>query len=385
MGAKHRADLTRYTPTCKRRDSYIDAKKFKGQAKIKDREQSITEIPLDYTAAALRTGPIAIAITRFESALIMSGRKATSGSGGTEPDVKRRKLLDAGGPIEDDETARQKMREARVYKRGVEGTPRNYDGFDPDNVADVKSYDAYDYDGESKYNIKPMGYFAKKGDLPMMRWLYVNGADTRDVDVAKFFPMYRAALRGQLDVCKWLFQHGAAGDVKRRTRDYVELFVDQGELPGRSPLSSTFGRSTRRDVSRWLILNGALCKDGDSGDLDIEIMKQDLSREGYDWLAKQRRLLLKWAIDLHRARSSFLLFLSGALSRPKHACSTRQNVSPLRLLAGKSGIFETIGDYVGIVRGREARIIRQLTEMLSKLIAELQVDTDRSGESSSDE
>ena len=361
MGAKHRADLTRYTPTCKRRDSYIDAKKFKGQAKIKDREQSITEIPLDYTAAALRTGPIAIAITRFESALIMSGRKATSGSGGTEPDVKRRKLLDAGGPIEDDETARQKMREARVYKRGVEGTPRNYDGFDPDNVADVKSYDAYDYDGESKYNIKPMGYFAKKGDLPMMRWLYVNGADTRDVDVAKFFPMYRAALRGQLDVCKWLFQHGAAGDVKRRTRDYVELFVDQGELPGRSPLSSTFGRSTRRDVSRWLILNGALCKDDDSGKLDAAIIKQDL---GGTWHGKERKLLLEWATDLHRARSSFLLFLSGALSAPKHAYRTRQSSSPLRILSGKSGALELISDYTGIVNGCEARIIRQLTEMM---------------------
>jgi hypothetical protein len=54
-------------------------------------------------------------------------------------------------------------------------------------------------------------------------------------------------------------------------------------------------------------------------------------------------------------------------------------------MAGKSGIFETIGDYVGIVCGREARIIRQLTEMLPKLIAELQVDTDSSNKSSSDE
>ena len=29
-------------------------------------------------------------------------------------DLKRRRLLDAGGPIEDDETARQKMRDAQV-------------------------------------------------------------------------------------------------------------------------------------------------------------------------------------------------------------------------------------------------------------------------------
>ena len=297
-----------------------------------------------------------------------------------EPGPKRRRLLDAGGPIEDDETARQKMRDATVYERGVDGTGHGtwgeYVGFDPDNVADVKSCRP-----KIKQDITPMGYFAHKGDLPMMRRLYVNGADTRDVDVALCFPMYWATIMARMEVCKWLFAHGAAKDVKRRTRDDATNYSH-----GRSPLHVAFGRSRDlSDLSRWLILNGALCKDGDSGDLDIEIMKQDLSREGYDWLAKQRRLLLKWAIDLHRARSSFLLFLSGALSRPKHACSTRQNVSPLRLLAGKSGIFETIGDYVGIVRGREARIIRQLTEMLSKLIAELQVDTDRSGESSSDE
>ena len=45
------------------------------------------------------------------------------GEGGrVEPDLKRRRLLDAGGPVEDDETARQKMRDAKVYERGVDGT-----------------------------------------------------------------------------------------------------------------------------------------------------------------------------------------------------------------------------------------------------------------------
>ena len=40
-------------------------------------------------------------------------------------------------------------------------------------------------------------------------------------------------------------------------------------------------------------------------------------------------------------------------------------------MGGNPGIFETIGAYVGFVRGREARIIRQLTEMLPNLIQEL--------------
>jgi hypothetical protein len=94
-------------------------------------------------------------------------------------------------------------------------------------------------------------------------------------------------------------------------------------------------------------------------------MKQDL---GASWNVEERKLLLEWAADLHLPRTSFLLFLSGALSRPKHAYSTRRNVSAVRLLAGESGILELIGDFVGVVRGREARIIRQLTEILPNLI-----------------
>ena len=270
-----------------------------------------------------------------------------------EPAPKRRRLLNAGGPVEDDETARQKMRDAKVYEvfqDGVAGTIGMYDGFDPDDVADVKSFMCNCGDWNFDSDVSPMAYFAALGDLPMMRWLYVNGADTRDGDVEYWFPMLMAAFRGHLEVCKWLFAHGAAKDIKRRTSN------------GGSPLSATFTTS-KRDVNRWLILNGALCKDDDSGELDGEIMKCDLYVD-CSWLVKEIELLLEWANDLHRPRTSSLLFLSGALSRPKPTYSTRRNVSPVQLLAGKSGTLELIGDYVGFVRGREARIVRQLTEML---------------------
>ena len=76
--------------------------------------------------------------------------------GGKEPDPKRRRRLDAGGPIEDDETARQKMRDASVYERGVHDEPfPDCVGFDPDNVRDVKS--------TGRDAVKPMGYFARGG------------------------------------------------------------------------------------------------------------------------------------------------------------------------------------------------------------------------------
>jgi hypothetical protein len=277
----------------------------------------------------------------------------------SEPDPKRRRLLDAGGPVEDDETARQKMRNAAVGDL-VDGV-YTATGFDPGKGHGQRKNYTMDY------SLTPMGYFARFGDLPMMRWLYVNGADTRDVDVAVYFPMFVAAMNEHLDVCKWLFDHGAAKDVKRRTHESSSFYPN-----GRSPLYVAFGRSTQRDLSRWLILNGALCKDDDSGDLDNEMMKQVLGTNSrYHPIRFQqlleRKLLLEWANDFHRARVSFLLFLSGALSAPQHAYRTRRSSSPVRILSGKSEILEMIGDYVGFVRGREARIIRQLTELLPDL------------------
>ena len=59
-----------------------------------------------------------------------------------------------------------------------------------------------------------------------------------------------------------------------------------------------------------------------------------------------------------------------------------RRVYPLAAFSGKNGILELIGDYVDIMRGREARIIRQLTELLPGVIEELE---NRRHESSSDD
>jgi hypothetical protein len=322
--------------------------------------------------------------------------------GGKEPELKRRRLLDAGGPIEDDETARQKMRDAKVYQRGVDGTYGEYAGFDPDNVGDSKASNVYDANVRRSNAIKPMGYFAKKGDLPMMRWLYVNGADTRDQDVVNWFPMYQAAMCGHLDVCKWLFQHGAAGDIKRTAPS------------GSNPLSVSFpGSDKPRDLSRWLILRGALCKEGDAGDLDVDLMRSSLN-----WhipFAEERSELLKWAREHYQSRSSFKMFSMGTLSKKTEYSTTKLRDAlmakigtsstvdqilantPLdqhRLLwddmfpqcvpaiAGKSGVLKLIENYVGIMRGREARIIRNLTELLPGVMNDLgDFETDSDGSS----
>ena len=313
--------------------------------------------------------------------------RETAGIGG-EPELKRQRLLDAGGPIEDDETARQKMRDAKVYMSGGNGIT----GFNPDDVER-----RLHFRGDL---ISPMGYFAYEGDLPMMRWLYVNGAHTQDEDVDFYIPMCTAALHGDLEACRWLYEHGASKDIKSRT--YRDT----------SPLSIAFDESEKRELCRWFILNGALCKDDDSGDLDLGLMRKDLNR--FSGSEAERPVLLKWANGRHRIREAFLVFLMGTLPPPEYSPSAMRKLlikrlqseratdqllgalpcdqyqqlwtnlieitCPANRLFGAPGVLEMIGDYVGVVRGREARIIRQLIEILPDLNAELDEDSSSSEE-----
>jgi len=261
------------------------------------------------------------------------------------PPAKRRRLLDAGGPIEDDATARQKMRDAKVYD--AESEERT--GFDPDNVMDAKA-------------MKPMTYFSGEGDLPMMRWLYVNGADaTDDTSNSWKFPMYVAAAYGHKEAVEWLFLHGAASDVVG------------------APFQFLLSREEHRNLVVWLILNGAFCRDDDdSGLLDVEKVTESFGRPSRErskrvtFATKARQHLLEWAVERHGARTSFLTLLNGTLSRPEG------EVSPyLVSLNGKPGILELIADYSGPPLGREARIVRQLAELLPGLYREPEDEEDR--------
>ena len=302
------------------------------------------------------------------------------GGGGDGPDLKRRRLLDAGGPVEDDETARQKMADA---------------GFNPDDVTEFKSI--------GRDAISPMGHFAWFGDLPMMRWLYVNGAGTRDEELTSESPMWEAATSGHLEACKWLFDHGAAEDITRTMPGSADGFAPNATL------ASVFSFLDLNHVTKWLILKGALCND--TGDLDVDRMKTDLNYGDLNRYNEasdvERRELLQWARNLHQSRAAFKVFLMGTLPTPAYTSATvlrrvlSAKISPAaadRILAntppdhyrllwdemfshrvhslaafcGKSDILELIGDFVSLLRGREARIIRQLVEILPRVFETLE-------------
>ena len=275
-----------------------------------------------------------------------------------EPEAKRRRLLDAGGPVEDDETARQKMRDAMVGEVG-KGLVT---GFDPQNVVEVKGLRG------ASFSMTPMGYFSFYGDLPMMRWLFVHGAGVRDLDSEHWFPMY-AAVSGKAimsdglveKLVKWLYLRGAAKDVTRRNASSWSPFA--------------YLLIVKREISciQWLILNGALCQDNDNefGLLDVGKLERSLGRarriqSSREKFANARRDLLQWAVELHQTRTSFLTFLCGTLSRQGRVDP------PLVSLGGSSGIMEPVADYLGVIRGREARIIRQLVELLPSIYRKLE-------------
>jgi hypothetical protein len=181
------------------------------------------------------------------------------------------------------------------------------------------------------------------------------------------------------------------------------------DLSPLSPLSATWRKSYIKRYSllgKWLILKGAFCKDDDSGDLDLERMKRDLF---FFRFIVNRHQFLEWAKRQNQAREAFLAFLMGALPPPDYShlslrhllvqkleseeatdkilgslpssqyhqlwddlLVAEKRARPLSTLSGKSGVLETICDFLGVARGREARILRQLTEVSPKLSKEME-------------
>lgn len=255
--------------------------------------------------------------------------------------------IDAGGAIEDTEIAIQKMKDG---------------GFDLDtDINQEQRMPRFIPDGRYWERLTPMTNFVIKGDLKMCRYLFVNGAKcTRATNATRGnFPLLMAAKKGHIDICKWLYMHGAKEDIQK-----LDLMGGGTPLRSTIPTIRCFYAYTREytkkkiDTSRWLILNGALCCQdyNDSGQIDVVVLKRDLSIES-------RPMFLSWAQDELKIRNNFLFFLYGT--------STSQHKQQHYFFNGnKSGIMENIADYVGIVRGRDLRIIRQLAYILSTLIQE---------------
>ena len=92
------------------------------------------------------------------------GSRFRSGSA-EEPTAKRARTLteaDLGGPIEDEETAKQKLANA---------------GFDPNNIALEKMVESPERDF-TEWSVSPTIHFCAAGDLKMIRYLVSKGIPT---------------------------------------------------------------------------------------------------------------------------------------------------------------------------------------------------------------
>jgi len=277
-----------------------------------------------------------------------------------EPTAKKPRkhtAADLGGPIDDEETARKKMEEA---------------GFNPDEVT-VPKYVYYPY-GFNKIDdlswfVNPMCHFAGRGDLKMCRYLVSKGASTTNKTEAEgddisdeLFPMVAAAKHGRKDVCEWLYKHGAHTDVSRALQPSISRSSPlQCAL---DPETSINGTISFVQTAQWLILHGAMPADGDGNlnehTMNVMLGKTVFSRGRGDFV---RERLLNWAENICFDRDRFFVFLCGTAHIPRFADGA--DARPIDCLSGHEGIRKRIGDFVGVMTGRNLKTVRQIVEPLN--------------------
>ena len=271
-----------------------------------------------------------------------------------EPLSKRQKLGDGNeeaAEMYDEATARMIL-EATVIDDDDDASDSDDDddddelqGFDPDDAALDNVY----YADFGRYEITPMIYFAKIGDVKMCRYLISRGASTTKVVNGTFyFPMYMAAAHDHIDVCKLLYENGAQNDICKKTGYNLTPFC----------IASICGYN---QVVRWLVLNGALCADNNSE--DVEVGRIILHNEG---VVNSCNALVEWAAEVIQSHFALITFLGGALPPEPGEGQCRT----LQCLSGHPGVRKHIADFVGIkiTRRKHLRILQSLVEVLPPYI-----------------
>ena len=326
-------------------------------------------------------------------------------SPGDQPATKRQKTFNADGPVENDETARQKLQEA---------------GFDPNDVHTARS-DLENEELRYWYNITPMTHFAFYGDLPMCRYLHhIRGASTKTAteehraepnkDVP-WFPIYAASSNNKFQILKWLCLNGAISESLK------------GDDFGESPLGliiSDFDRNrksleerrTRLDLVKWLILEGVL--EDDLGKTDPEKLRsflRELTHCHGGWAQEEvKGVFLDWLKEMLAANCAFHVFMLGTIRNPQYSIAEMKRVLGRRIgsveaasmlvdtavkdgserdiwdqlivdsgrttssnscLASFDGVLEKIGDYVGIIReGKKIKRVKTAQDIARNVTTE---------------
>ena len=253
-----------------------------------------------------------------------------------------------GGPMYDEETARKMLRNAHVWPLGSWGEGKS--GFDPDDEA-VDNVYHHSVENELWDEITPMIYFAMRGDLKMCRYLISRGASTTKGAGIIQSPMDRAMFSGRLDICKLLYANGAQDHVRLtdnfRWTPFLRAAVELEE-------------TMYYDLTKWLVLHGALCSDNNSDEVVGDLIHHQWLRQFDSEVYVTCRRLVDWSKDVLQAHSSMVTFLLGTLSTPE-----KDRGCILQCLSGHPGIRKNIADFgLEVIKAKQLRILRSVVEVL---------------------
>ena len=278
------------------------------------------------------------------------------------PQSKRQKRGDGveeafGGPMYDEATARKMLKEVVLVSAENAEDGEAVIGFDPDDTALDNLYFVDDGNFEGM-EVTPMVYFAQMGDIKMCRYLVSRGASTtnRSEELGLLFPMLMAAQEGHLNICMLLYVNGAQNDVRRTEKE------------GWTPFLAAAAYFSQYEVARWLVLQGALCADASSQ----EIEKYRLYPTDYGGDNNRKRmanlcqLLVEWAEEVTQTHSAFVMFLLGTLPPAPDKKQSRT----LQCLSGHPGVRNHIGDFVGleVTKRTQLGILRSVIDVFPSFI-----------------
>ena len=272
-------------------------------------------------------------------------------------------IMAFGGPMYDEATARKMLKEvvlASAEKAAQYGFLFNNAedgeavvGFDSDDAALNNTY--YYADDHALVETTPMIYFAGKGNVKMCRYLASRGASTTQSTRSEE-PMSIAARRGHLEVCKFLHANGASHDIwKEGTGNWTPFH------------SAAF--HGHDELVRWLVLQGALCADGSSEEIETDrdhLVYPELCFGNESKFSSSCELLVEWAEEVTQSHSSVMMFLLGML--PPAPNKTQSRI--IQDLSGHPGVRKHIGDFVGleVTKGKHLRILRKVVDVVPSLM-----------------
>ena len=165
-----------------------------------------------------------------------------------------------------------------------------------------------------------------------------------------------AARRGHLEVCKFLHANGASHDIwKEGTGNWTPFH------------SAAF--HGHDELVRWLVLQGALCADGSSEEIETDrdhLVYPELCFGNESKFSSSCELLVEWAEEVTQSHSSVMIFLLGML--PPAPNKTQSRI--IQDLSGHPGVRKHIGDFVGleVTKGKHLRILRKVVDVVPSLM-----------------